>query len=388
MKFGKLFLRLLLVLSLGTGAVWAVEVAAPGQAELVAKCGKGALYNMRGQKVLVLKGNHYEMGYQQGKLLTDEVRQLVTTVLMTTFVVQTARTGEVLEGSLAEAYRRTVPYIDERYQQEMRGLADGSGVKLAEIQLANIFPELFHCSGFAVFGKASKDGVLYHGRILDYMTGIGLQNHAVVTVCEPEGFNVFVTVGYAGFIGSVTGMNEKQVAFGEMGGRGEGNWDGMPMSFLMRKGMEESDTLAEAVELFRETSRTCEYYYVISDGKGPDARGLACRPGTFEVVAPGEFHELLPHPAEDAVLLSAEKRYELLAQRVADGLGKIDLMGALELMDRPVAMKSALHCVLFEPATLKFWVANAAREAGDKQAAPYQVYYGYDLNELRELLNK
>ena len=30
-------------------------------------------------------------------------------------------------------------------------------------------------------------------------------------------------------------------------------------------------TLADAMRLFRETKRTCEYYYVISDGKGPSA---------------------------------------------------------------------------------------------------------------------
>ena len=46
---------------------------------------------------------------------------------------------------------------------------------------------------------------------------------------EREGARRIVNVSYAGFIGSVTGMNEKQVAIGEMGGGGQGKWDGTPM---------------------------------------------------------------------------------------------------------------------------------------------------------------
>ncbi len=120
-----------------------------------------------------------------------------------------------------------------------------------DVELANIFPELFHCSGFAVFGKATHNGTLFHGRILDYMTEAGLQDYAVTTIAKPDGGHAFVTVGYAGFVGSVTAMNQKQIALGEMGGKGEGAWDGMPMSFLMRKVVEEADTLEEALEIFQ-----------------------------------------------------------------------------------------------------------------------------------------
>ena len=54
----------------------------------------------------------------------------------------------------------------------------------------------------------------------------------MLTVAEPEGKIPFVNVTYAGFIGSVTGMNAQQVSIGEMGGRGLGplgrRADGVP----------------------------------------------------------------------------------------------------------------------------------------------------------------
>ena len=48
-------------------------------------------------------------------------------------------------------------------------------------------------------------------------------------------------------------------------------------------------------------------------------------------------------------------------------------------MCRPVAMKSNLHNVLFEPKTSRFWVANAT---ADKQPAAEQPYYEFNLKEL------
>ena len=48
-------------------------------------------------------------------------------------------------------------------------------------------------------------------------------------------------------------------------------------------------------------------------------------------------------------------------------------------MSRPVAMKSNLHNVLFEPKSTKLWVANASK-AGDPAAN--QKYFSFQLSEL------
>jgi hypothetical protein len=185
-------------------------------------------------------------------------------------------------------------------------------------------------------------------------------------------------VSYAGFISSVTAMNEKRISVGEMGGRGEGNWDGKPMAQLVREVMEKADSLEEAVELMRTGPRTCEYFYVLADGKQRKAVGIAATPTTFEVIKPGEAHPRLPHPFKDVVLMSAGDRYEKLAERVKAGYGKFDADAARHLMDRPVAMTSNIHSVLFAPDTLDFWVANADA----KNVASHCRYTHYNLAEL------
>ncbi|MBN1845296.1 MAG: prolyl oligopeptidase family serine peptidase [Sedimentisphaerales bacterium] len=376
-----LFLWLCVLAAFAPVPLSAAPVATTAAPAIQARCGRGMLLDVAGRRVLLLAGTPYQMGYQQGRLLSDEIKTLVQTVLTVSQAGFDPATGG-LEG----AWRRCRPFIEPRHLQEMEGLADGAGIELVKVQRANVFPELFHCSGFALFGRATQQGRLLHGRILDYMTEAGLQNQAVITVARPQGRHGFISVGYAGFLGSVTGMNEKQIAIGEMGGRGEGHWDGMPMSFLVRLALEQADTLSEAVEIFRRTPRTCEYYYVISDGKIPDARALACTPDQFELLKPGQSHPLLPHGMPDTVLVSGDDRYEHLARLVRQQYGSIDLDAALDLMNRPVAMESCLHRVLFVPAEGKLLAADAAEATGERYAACYQPYYPYDLGQLLAMI--
>jgi len=212
-----------------------------------------------------------------------------------------------------------------------------------------------------VFGQATAGGKLLHARVLDYMTEVGLQDEAVVIAVHRAGALRWVNVGYAGFIGSVTGMNEKQIAIGEMGGGGEGQWDGTPMSFLLRGALENAATLDEAVAYMRNRPRTCEYFYVISDGKKPDAVGIAATPAMFQVVRAGEAMDRLPEAIPDAVLISSGGRYQSLVQRVRENYGRIDARTLLDIIKPPVAMRSNLHDAIFEPQALRLWVMDAGR---------------------------
>jgi len=351
---------------------------ATGARQVLAREGAGRLEQIDGTRVLILKGTPEEMGRQHGVLLKKEVRSLVDHMLYGVGVGTSLEKGEWVFGQIEAAQRRLARFMDARYYREMDALADGAGLRREEVRLANFFPEMFHCSGFAVFGKATTDGRLYHGRILDYLRGLGLEQAAVVVVNKPDRGNAWVNVGYAGFIGSVTAMNEKHVAIGEMGGAGQGRWDGKPMAELVREVMENASTLEEAVEIMRRGPRTCEYYYVISDAKSKRAVGIAATPDKFETIWPGQSHPLLPHPVPDTVLLSANERYEELARRVQAEYGHLDSTGAWNLMRRPVCMTSNIHCALFAPDTLDFWVANADSET----VAAHARLTHYNLAEL------
>ncbi|QDV36627.1 C45 family autoproteolytic acyltransferase/hydolase [Tautonia plasticadhaerens] len=355
----------------------AAPMAVGGEPRTVSRCGDGFLEEIDGRRVLHVSGSPYEMGYQHGRLLRDEIGTLTRFLLDEKAGDLEIELGgltvdpKAVIRSVAEGQRQFVP---DRYFEELQGVADGSGVPLEDLVVCNFIPELFHCSGFALSGSATKDGALLHGRVLDYGTDWRLQEFAVLIVAEPEGLVPFVNVSYAGFIGSVTGMNAERISVGEMGGRGLGHWAGVPMAVLVRRALEEATSLDEAVAVFRDSPRTCEYYYVIADGEENRAVGMEASWHAFSTVAMGEAHPKLPRAVPDAVILSAGDRYEELVRRVRGGLGGFDPESALRLMDRPVAMDSNLHNALFEPGSTRFWVAHASPDGGPAASQPYHEY--------------
>src|SRR5690606_20332179 len=50
---------------------------AQAESRTIARCGEGFLEEIDGYRVLHIKGSPYEMGYQQGALLKNEIQQLV-----------------------------------------------------------------------------------------------------------------------------------------------------------------------------------------------------------------------------------------------------------------------------------------------------------------------
>lgn len=353
----------------------------PRPADGVQSVAHGKLIVENGNRLLLLAGTPQEIGLAQGKLLRREIRKVVDSTLYTVGLVYSLQSGKWFPGEITRAWESFSPYVSEDYLIEMKAIAEGSGIEFEEIKRANFFPELFHCSGFAIRGEATVDGKLFHGRVLDYMTEIGLQYYAVVKVVSQPGKHAFANIGYAGFTGSVSGMNEKGISIGEMGGGGVGQWDGRPMAQLVREALEHASDLKEAKQIFSEGKRTCEYYYVIADGPNRDAVGVYALPEQIDFLGFGEAHPLLPEPVEDAVLLSAGDRYTTLVQRVRENFGKIDTEQAIGLMDIGVAMrKSNLHNVLFIPEDLVFYVANAS----NNDIAARMPYVRYDLKKILE----
>ena len=352
--------------------------------KLIATEGKGYLETVNGYRVLHLKGTPAEMGRQHGTLLKQLIRDNVNFLLR-------GREGAdpkkiELEGGvvarmavatiLNSAFQKQVP---QRFMDEMKALAEAAELPFPQVLAANLIPEAFHCSGFALLKEATACGQVLHGRVLDYGVTLRLQERAVLIIQEPDGRQGFVNVSYAGFIGSVTGMNAAGVSIGEMGGGGTGQWKGIPMSFLVRMVLEEATTLDQAVGVFQNNPRTCEYYYVIADALANRAVGMKAVPEKVELVQPGAAHPLLTNPVPSTVVLSAGERYQNLSRLVRDGRGTFTPESAIRLMDAPVAMKSNLHDALMVPGLGVLYVANAGPKG---EPAWKQTYHRFDLREL------
>jgi hypothetical protein len=347
------------------------------------KVPNGKLCYHKGQCLVILSGNPQEIGKAHGLLLRQWTRQVVDSTIYLVGLFETISQGKWFLAELDRAWASLSPHIPTSHHREIEALASACPeISVRELRLSNIFPEYFHCSGFALFGRATDNGLLYHGRILDYMTEIGLQNNAVNFVIKPDNKNAFFSPGFAGIVGSVSGMNEKQISLGEMGGRGRYQWNGIPMASLMRRALEECNSLDQVKNLWQNSPRTCEYFYVFADGKIPDAVGLRATSDSIEFVNSGQSHHFLGKGIEDTVILSAGKRLKHLRKRIKDNYGNFTASSAMHLMDRPVAMKSNLRNVLFIPQLLKAFIAIAT----ENKPAAMQPYVEYDFKKLLDQL--
>ena len=268
------------------------------------QAGHGLLCESQGKRLLLVEGTPEEMGAAQGRLLREPIRKLTGGVVYGIGAADSMNSGIWWFDRTAEIERRTGPHLPARFVAECDAMAAAAGLSTRDARSANLFPERFHCSGVALCGKATADGRILQARVLDYMRNIGLQDYACVTVFMPAKRNAWMSAGYAGFLGTVTAMNERGLAVGEMGGRGEGHWDGVPMSFLLRDIMERAATVEEALKILQDSPRTCEYYYIFSD-KSRAMAAVHSEPEKITVLRPGEQHPLLPHVPEDTVLISA-----------------------------------------------------------------------------------
>jgi hypothetical protein len=339
--------------------------------------GHGALYLLGAKRVLVVEGTPEQMGEAHGRLLSAEIPHVVTRTMALIGAGLAVKKGEWFYDRVDEIVRRSSPHTPTRFLRECRAMAAAAGVPERDVMSCNFFTELFHCSGVAVRGSASVGGRVIHARVLDYMRDINLQKYAVLQVFLPDEGYPWMSLGYAGFLGTVTAMNAQGLAIGEMGGGGEGEWDGMPMNVLLRELAEKADSVEAAVKILRETPRTCEYYYVLSDAGGRLA-GIYATPGIFQVLEPGQQDPRLPTVHPDTVMFSSGGRARALSQRLGAQLGQITPESMIEIIKRPVAMRSNLHNAIFMPETREMWFADAGR----KTPACDEPYTRVNLNDV------
>ncbi len=67
--------------------------------------------------------------------------------------VQTVANGRWFRHDLDKAYAQLKPFIPEDHRRETYALASSLNLDSGLVEAVNVFPELFHCSGFACSAK-------------------------------------------------------------------------------------------------------------------------------------------------------------------------------------------------------------------------------------------
>ncbi len=217
--------------------------------------------------LVVVRGTPYEMGRQLGELMREEMHHFVPSAMQ-----GVSQQMHVSLESMQEAWARSAAYADDRVEQELCGLADGSGIQLGLLQAMHALPLLkpYSCSSVAAWGSATEDGHLYQTRNLDWSLEVKAHEFPVIVVYLPDRGTPHVLPTFAGMIGAHTGMNLKGIALSEMGDSPprEAPYDVHAPHFttFFRTLLYDADSLTSALTIFRAQPMTKRYHYVFGDG--------------------------------------------------------------------------------------------------------------------------
>lgn len=382
------------------------------EVKLLDQEGAGKLYQAGEHLVCVMEGTPAEMGYQHGRLLAKRAHQIIKEGYMVKALYNRGYTREYVYAQSERMEKHFPPEYIEEMKAIVKGLeaAEITDITYEDVRTGVTQAEIMHhdpnsppgCSNFAAWGKWTSDGRLLHGRNLDWDIVSGAQDAAMIMVWRPKGGIPFMMVGWAGSIGSVSGMNAKGITIGEMTSQTtEETFDGLPLFLIMRRILEKSSTLDEAVAIMQQGPRTTGWNFVIGDAKTPDARALEVDAKNCEVFAPNDSKEgqetghasmsdcvrRTNHPCGltminklvakygpeygiDANNLQAAipllmlqntwQRYDWLGKQVEARPGKMDVPEALQLLaNGPVFNDDTLHSWVFDPKNKTAYVAVA-----------------------------
>ena len=230
----------------------------------------GNLKWQEGIAVLKLRGNAYHVGYEEGRLLKENIREGYDDIFRyfrKELIVPLA--GRIIINTLLDrAWKKMEPYISYREYSQLQGLSDGSGIPFRKIKRIHAMPEVYPtwCTNGAYWGDATQNQRLIAIRNLDWNRHIKVHEHAAVKKIEMPGQETYINIGYYGFTGLLSGLNEKGISVGQIGATSaDESMEGLAMPFLLKRVLQDSSSLDEAIAIYKRNPLTRGYNYIVAD---------------------------------------------------------------------------------------------------------------------------
>ena len=269
----------------------APEVTVPQHVIEVAPTGRELVYGdsklSRDGRIwrLHLEGSPEEIGDARGRLtarLFEELDDLVQARI-------DARYGAWLEGWTTTMltrwdYRGADRHLGDPYRRELAAVA--AAMPEAQSGRASAYHRLFLYQSFdslaarledvIVEGSAfaatrrrsgSEPGNLVVGRSLWFDIGHDVELDRIVTIVRADGRYPFVSVGWAGLVGVVTGVNARGIFVALNPARTDDPLEeGAPLPIVLRRVLEEADTLEHAVDILENAELRTSGIVLVADG--------------------------------------------------------------------------------------------------------------------------
>jgi Neutral/alkaline non-lysosomal ceramidase, N-terminal/Acyl-coenzyme A:6-aminopenicillanic acid acyl-transferase len=337
---------------------------------------------------LRLSGSAYEIGYQRGAAYRETLQKMFQDTIVApcdsgAYIPDTGwwknapgfvNLTTLALPRLAMGARPMLTGIGDVVYDETAGMADGAGLPFDAawlIQCAGILAEQDDISGFyrspfctmfaAIGDRAGADDLLV-GRNLDWTA----PEPPVLLEVSPESGHRYISIGFPWNVGTFSGMNDAGlvVCAERVEARGTPSLDGPPVEFVLRRILQEADSLDSALTTLTSATHLRGYHVLLADPALPSAR----------VIELGE--EPIVRRARDGLLPGIDPEAEGVPPDAAARYARLISLGTQERIIAPGEVRQILsdaepgqvgqakifneltrHSVVFEPKARRLHVA-------------------------------
>jgi hypothetical protein len=238
----------------------------------------GWLEIINGIYVVHISGSFYEMGYQHGFLLKDEINENLRA-----FNNYYEQEKGIAFTDFLDLWNEQKNFVSQDIIDFTQGSADGANITFDEYAVSWVYGVEFlykksfnhHCSGFSAWGSATGNNELFCARSLDWflkikdpITGKYTQENPVLIVAKPDKGHAFMYPGVAGHSVSC-GINEKGITITSKYSLNNKHTDsGSPLTTRIFQALYLASDIEEAIDII-DSNNTYGYNLIVSDGDIP-----------------------------------------------------------------------------------------------------------------------
>lgn len=377
------------------------------------------LQNRQGLWELYVTGNPMEIGLKTG-LLTRSLYAYQEDAFFSKiqeFIPSTKK--QKLMMRLTKIYNRKIhKYIPSEYKKEIFALSTYASPRydaLMDPYQRNLFLHGAHdlghafqdlalvgCSSLAAWDQKSADGGLIIGRNFDFYAGDDFSKNKLISIVKPDSGYAFLSVGWAGMIGVVSGMNRAGLTVTLNAGKSSIPWAAKtPISIVAREILQYARNFKEAIAIAKKHPIFISESLMIGSADEGKAILIEMSPHKFDVYESENTNHLLctnhfqspAYRSDKRNLKQIEEghstyRYQLLTAQLRehDKLTPNEVATILRdrngLKNKEIGLGNekalnqllAHHGIVFQPEKRLVWVS----------ANPYQLgeFVCYDLNKI------
>lgn len=261
---------------------------------------------------------------------------------------------------------------------------------------------LVGCTSFGAWDIKTENGALILGRNFDFWVGDDFAKNKIVSFVAPRTGHKFAFITWGGFIGVVSGMNDKGLTVTINAARSDIPWGGAatPVSLVAREVLQYAGNIKEAVAIAHKRKMFVSESFLIGSAADHKSVIIEKTPDTLAVYDPQSDNiECANHYQSDLFKTQKlnmeqmagsasvyrykrtqellQQSYPLTPQKVANILRDYKGLGGADIgvgNEKAVNQFVAHHSIIFMPDSLRMWVSTSPWQLGE--------YVCYDLRKI------